>query len=144
MLIAQTAASSMWLQRLEAALDALDYSAKTYCENVCAMSDEALAEYSGSEDNSKKLKTLCDSLVAYAEAAQNVFSDYETTKVYCENDAVLEQIANAFITPNYVVDNSGMIKFSSVSFVCTKDARLRFYFLIVKSENGYVFVIIMD
>ena len=108
-------------------LDALDYSAKTYCENVCAMSDEALAKYSGSEDNSKKLKTLCDSLVAYAEAAQNVFSDYETTKVYCENDAVLEQIANAFITPDYVVDNSGMIKFSSVSFVCTKDARLRLF-----------------
>jgi len=91
------------------------------------MRDETLAEYAGNAAEAARLKTLAHSLIAYAEAAQGVFADYETTKVTCESDAVKAQIAAATATANHTVDNSGMIKFSGVSFVCTKDARLRFY-----------------
>ncbi|MBE6818099.1 MAG: hypothetical protein E7517_04735 [Ruminococcaceae bacterium] len=108
-------------------LESLDYCAKTYCDNVIAMRDETLAEYAGNAAEAARLKTLAHSLIAYAEAAQGVFADYETTKVTCESDAVKAQIAAATATANHTVDNSGMIKFSGVSFVCTKDARLRFY-----------------
>ena len=102
----------------------LDYSAKSYCDKVLGMSDEALAEYT---TKGEELRTLCHTLLAYGEAAQGVFADYETTAVTCESEAVNAQIANATATATHSVDNSGMIKFSSVSFVCTKDARLRFY-----------------
>ena len=108
-------------------LDTLDYSAKTYCDNVTGMSDDALSEYTGSVASAKKLKTLCYSLLAYAKAAQGVFSEYDTTTVVCDNEQVNEQIEDATFEPNYVLDNTGMIKFSTVSFACTKDARLRVY-----------------
>ena len=74
-----------------------------------------------------QLKTLAHSLIAYAAAAQNVFAGYETRKVSCESEEVKAQIAAATATAHHSADNSGMITFSSVSFVCTKDARLRFY-----------------
>ena len=86
----------------------------------------------GTTEKATQFQTLCHTLLAYGQAAQAVFADYDTTntKVYCTNDAVNAQIAavsNETVTPDYSVDNSGMIKFTSVSFVCTKDARLRFY-----------------
>ena len=108
-------------------LESLDYCAKTYCDNVIAMSDETLAEYAGNAQEAARLKTLAHSLIAYAEAAQGVFADYETTKVTCESDAVKAQIEAATVTPHYIVDNAGEIKFSSIAFACTKDARLRLY-----------------
>ena len=108
-------------------IDALDYSAKSYCDKLIAMGDEALAEYAGSAKKAAALKTLAHSLIAYAEAAQGVFASYETTKVTCEDEALKAQIAAASATPSFTVQNDGEITFSSVSFVCTKDARLRFY-----------------
>ena len=108
-------------------LEAFDYSAKTYCDKVTGMSEGELAAYAGSEEKAAQLKTLAHSLVAYAEAAQGVFANYETVKVSCESEQVKAQIAAATATPHHSVDNSGMIKFSSLSFVCTKDARLRLY-----------------
>ena len=56
-----------------------------------------------------------------------MFADYETTKVTCESDAVKAQIAAATATPAFTLNNSGMVKFASVSFACTKDARLRLF-----------------
>ena len=108
-------------------LEALDYSAKSYCDKVTAMEDKLLGTFAGSEEKAAQLKTLAHSLVAYAEAAQGVFSNYETVKVSCESEEVKAQIAAATATPHHSADNSGMIKFSSLSFVCTKDARLRLY-----------------
>ena len=108
-------------------IESLDYSAKSYCDSIIAMSDETLAEYAGNAEEVARLKTLTHSLIAYAEAAQGVFADYETTKVTCESDAVKAQIAAATATPQYAVDNAGIIKFASISFVCAKDARLRLF-----------------
>ena len=105
-------------------LDTLNYSAKTYCDTVLAMSEDELAQYTA---KGAELRTLCHTMIAYGEAAQGVFADYETTAVTCESEAVNAQIEAATATANHTVDNSGMIKFSGVSFVCTKDARLRFY-----------------
>ena len=105
-------------------METLNYSAKSYCDSITAMSEEALAAFT---DKSAELKQLCHSLIAYAEAAQGVFKDYETTKVTCESDTVKEQIAAANATPSYTLNNAGEIKFTTVSFACTKDARLRFY-----------------
>ena len=109
-------------------LEALDYSAKIYCDKIIAMSEETLAVYAGSEEKAAQLKTLAHSLIAYAEAAQGLFANYETTKVTCEDAAVKEQIAQATATPAHTIQNDGDIRFTSLSFVCTKDARLRFYF----------------
>ena len=108
-------------------LETLDYSAKTYCDKIIAMEDDALAEFAGSESQAAKLKTLVHSLIAYAESAQGVFKDYETTAVTCESDAVKAQIEAATAVPQITVNNAGQITFSSVSFVCTKDARLRLF-----------------
>ena len=105
-------------------IDTLNYSAKTYCDNILSMSDDELAQYT---DKGAELRTLCHTMIAYGQAAQGVFADYETVPVVCENEAVNAQIEAATATANHTVDNSGMIKFSGVSFVCTKDARLRFY-----------------
>ena len=108
-------------------MEALDYSAKSYCDSIIAMSDETLAAYAGNAEGAARLKTLTHSLIAYAEAAQGVFAGYETTKVTCESDAIKAQIAAATATPGYIVNNAGQVKFSSVSFACTKDARLRLF-----------------
>ena len=108
-------------------IESLDYSAKSYCDSIIAMSDETLAAYAGNAQEAARLKTLVHSLIAYAEAAQGVFADYETTKVTCESDAVKAQIAAATATPAFTLNNSGMVKFASVSFACTKDARLRLF-----------------
>ena len=91
------------------------------------MGDTLLGTFAGSEKKAAQLKTLAHSLIAYAEAAQGVFANYETVKVSCESEEVKAQIAAATATPHHSADNSGMIKFSSLSFVCTKDARLRLY-----------------
>ena len=110
-------------------LDTLEYSAKTYCDNVIAMDDEALAALPtvGSTEKAEKLKTLCHTIIAYGQAAQGVFDSYDTTKVYCTNDAVNAQIAGASNSSRPTVDQGSQIRFTSVSFACTKDARLRFY-----------------
>ena len=108
-------------------IESLDYSTKSYCDSIIAMSDETLAAYAGNAQEAARLKTLVHSLIAYAEAAQGVFADYETTKVTCESDAVKAQIAAATATPAFTLNNSGMVKFASVSFACTKDARLRLF-----------------
>ena len=108
-------------------LETLDYSAKTYCDSVTAMSDEALAAFAGNESEAAKLKTLAHSLIAYAASAQGVFADYETVKVSCESDEVNAQIEAATAVSSLSVNNAGQIKFSSVSFVCAKDARLRLF-----------------
>ena len=108
-------------------MEALDYSTKSYCDSIIAMSDETLAAYAGNAEEAARLKTLAHSLIAYAEAAQAVFAGYETTKVTCESDAIKAQIAAATATPGYIVNNAGQVKFSSVSFACTKDARLRLF-----------------
>ena len=111
-------------------IDTLNYSAKSYCDKVLAMSDDELAQYTA---KGAELRTLCHTMIAYGQAAQGVFTDYteqyitDETRLACQSDAVIEQINNATVTANHTVDNSGMIKFSGVSFVCTKDARLRFY-----------------
>ena len=106
-------------------IDTLSYSSKTYCDNVLAMSDDELSVYAPGKE--AELRTLCHTIIAYGQAAQGVFADYETTAVACTSEAVNAQIDAATATPSYAMDNSGMIKFSGVSFVCTKDARLRFY-----------------
>ncbi|MBR0414960.1 MAG: hypothetical protein IJI67_07815 [Clostridia bacterium] len=105
-------------------IDTLHYSAKTYCDNVIAMSEEEIAAYT---DKGAELRTLCHTMIAYGQAAQGVFDNYETVAVTCENEAVNAQIEAATATANHTVNNAGQIKFSGVSFVCTKDARLRFY-----------------
>ena len=108
-------------------LDTLNYSSKTYCDNIIAMDEDTLAEYAGSAEKAAQLKTLCHTLIAYGEAAQGVFADYETTAVTCTSDAVKAQISEATCAPAYSVSNAGQIRFKSISFACTKDARLRFF-----------------
>ena len=116
-------------------LDTLNYSAKTYCDKVLGMTVEQLAALPdvGTTEKAEKLQTLCHTMIAYGQAAQGVFTDYtehyitDETRLTCQSEAVNAQIEAATPTANHTVDNSGMIKFSGVSFVCTKDARLRFY-----------------
>ena len=117
-------------------LDTLNYSAKSYCDKVLGMTVEQLAALPdvGTTEKAEELQTLCHTIIAYGQAAQGVFTDYtehyitDETRLTCQSEAVNAQI-EAVVTPtaNHTVDNSGMIKFSGVSFVCTKDARLRFY-----------------
>ena len=110
-------------------LDTLNYSSKTYCDNIIAMDDDALAEYTGSAEKAAQLKTLCNTIIAYGFAAQGVFTSYETNPIASTafSDAVQEQIAAASCAPGYSVNNAGQIRFKSIVFACTKDARLRFY-----------------
>ena len=108
-------------------METLNYSAKSYCDSITAMSDETLAAYAGSESKAARLKTLAHSLIAYAASAQGVFADYETVKVTCESEAVKAQIEAATAVPQITVNNAGKITFSSISFVCAKDARLRLF-----------------
>ena len=76
-------------------IESLDYSTKSYCDSIIAMSDETLAAYAGNAQEAARLKTLAHSLIAYAAAAQGVFADYETVKVTCESEAVKAQIEAA-------------------------------------------------
>ena len=108
-------------------LDTLHYSSKTYCDNIIAMDDDVLAEYAGTAEKAAQLKTLCHTVVAYGEAAQAVFADYETTPVACASNAVKNQIDAAYCYAEHSVNNNGTVKFKSVSFACTKDARLRLF-----------------
>ena len=110
-------------------LDTLHYSSKTYCDNIIAMDDDALAEYAGTAEKAAALKTLCNTIIAYGYAAQGVFADYETTAITTADfsTAVKNQIDAAYCYAEHSVNNSGAVKFKSVSFACTKDARLRFY-----------------
>ena len=114
-------------------IDTLDFSAKAYCDKVLGMTVEQLAALPdvGTTEKATQFQTLCHTLIAYGQAAQGVFADYmneyQPPEVTCENEEVNAQIEAATPEANYSLDNSGMIKFSSVSFVCTKDARLRFY-----------------
>ena len=110
-------------------LDTLNYSSKTYCDNIIAMDDDTLAEYAGSSEKAAQLKTLCNTIIAYGFAAQGVFTSYGTNPIASTafSDAVQEQIAAASCAPGYSVNNAGQIRFKSIVFACTKDARLRFY-----------------
>ena len=110
-------------------LDTLHYSSKTYCDNIIAMDDDALAEYAGTAEKAAALKTLCNTIIAYGYAAQGVFTGYETTDITTADfsTAVKNQIDAASCYAEHSVNNSGAVKFKSVSFACTKDARLRFY-----------------
>ena len=110
-------------------IDTLSYSSKTYCDNVLAMTVEQLAALPdvGTTEKAEELQTLCHTIIAYGQAAQGVFADYATTAVTCTSEEVNAQIEAATTTANHTVNNAGQIKFSGVSFVCTKDARLRFY-----------------
>ena len=110
-------------------LDTLHYSSKTYCDNIIAMDDDALAEYAGTAEKAAQLKTLCNTIIAYGYAAQGVFADYETTDITTKDfsTAVKNQIDAAYCYSEHSVNNSGAVKFKSASFACTKDARLRFY-----------------
>ena len=109
-------------------IETLEYSAKIYCDTILAMSDEELE--TRAPGKVEELRALCNTMIAYGEAAQGVFTGYQVTdatKVTCQNADVNAQIDAASYTPNHTVDNSGMIKFTSVSFVCAKDARIRVY-----------------
>ena len=110
-------------------LDTLNYSSKTYCDNIIAMDDDALAEYAGTAEKAAQLKTLCNTIIAYGYAAQGVFADYETTAITTADfsTAVKNQIDAAWCDSRPSAANAGQIRFTSVSFACTKDARLRFY-----------------
>ena len=78
-------------------LDTLNYSAKTYCDKVIGMTVEQLAALPdvGTTEKAEELQTLCHTMIAYGQAAQGVFADYDTTKVYCENADVNAQIEAA-------------------------------------------------
>ena len=110
-------------------IESLDYSAKSYCDKVLGMTVEQLAALPdvGTTEKAEELQTLCHTIIAYGEAAQRVFADYETTAVTCTSNAVRSQIIEATCAPAYSVSNAGQIRFKSISFACTKDARLRFF-----------------
>ncbi|MBR6393068.1 MAG: InlB B-repeat-containing protein, partial [Eubacterium sp.] len=110
-------------------VDTFTASAKDYCYRYVDKTDAQLKDI----EKGKRLREICRSVIAYAYAAQQQFTEYMN-----ENEGTVP-ITNSYFTaldiPNTdYTDTTGRknqkgtrVKFKSFSYFCTSTARLRFY-----------------
>ena len=111
-----------------AVFDTVSYSTKTYCDNIIAMNDETLLEYTG---RPIKLNALCKSIIAYAKAAQALFPDYMSKPgAVAITDDYSDDLGLSTVsyTPNIQLTQGTNVRFTKASFICSSSAGMRFYF----------------
>jgi|GEM_PF-2168117 len=108
--------------------DSVSYSTKTYCDKIIEMNDETIIMITG---RPVKLVTLCESIIAYAKAAQAIFPDYMSKPgAVAITDDYSDELGldSVSYTPDIHISQGSSIRFKRATFICASSAGMRFYY----------------